>query len=236
VYQLLESLAFIHLHKICHRDIKPENILYDKEEHSVKLIDFGISRKLIDRGRKKEMLTLTGTPYYRAPEMFEGGGYDEKVDIWALGVTMYKLMAGVTPFESEYHSETIANIIRGEIAFPEEVESRFSKSCRNLVLRLLKKRADRLTAEEALRDMWFLDVQKRQKEEEFELTLSANNMLSNFSTDWLNNNSLVATNNSNMHPRKKDQGKEKPALLKEGKSFRDMLAIDEEESMIYGCE
>ena len=46
------------------------------------------------------MLTLTGTPYYRAPEMFEGGGYDELVDMWALGVTIYKLMAGVTPFES----------------------------------------------------------------------------------------------------------------------------------------
>ncbi len=68
------------------------------------LIDFGISKKLVDRGRKKDMLTLTGTPYYRAPEMFEGGGYDEMVDLWALGITMYKLMVGVTPFESEYHS------------------------------------------------------------------------------------------------------------------------------------
>lgn len=64
------------------------------------------------------MLTLTGTPYYRAPEMFEGGGYDERVDLWALGVTMFKLMTGVTPFESEYHSETIANIMRGEYGFP----------------------------------------------------------------------------------------------------------------------
>ncbi len=44
------------------------------------------------------MLTLTGTPYYRAPQMFSGGGYDEKVDLWALGVSMYKLMTGVTPF------------------------------------------------------------------------------------------------------------------------------------------
>lgn len=70
MYQLLETLAFIHQQKICHRDIKPENILYDRGNSSVKLIDFGISKKLVDRGRKKEMLTLTGTPYYRAPEMF----------------------------------------------------------------------------------------------------------------------------------------------------------------------
>ncbi len=46
------------------------------------------------------MLTLTGTPYYRAPEMFMGGGYDERVDIWALGVMIYKLIAKSTPFES----------------------------------------------------------------------------------------------------------------------------------------
>lgn len=64
------------------------------------------------------MLTLTGTPYYRAPQMFSGGGYDQKVDLWALGVTMYKLMTGVTPFESEYHSQTISNIIKGEFSFP----------------------------------------------------------------------------------------------------------------------
>ncbi len=62
------------------------------------IIDFGVSKKLIDRGRKRDMLTLTGTPYYRAPEMFEGGGYDEMVDMWALGVTIYKLITKTTPF------------------------------------------------------------------------------------------------------------------------------------------
>lgn len=69
------------------------------------------------------------------------------VDLWALGVTMFKLMTGATPFESEYHSETIANIIRGEFSFPAEAENRYSKGCRNLVYRLLKRREERLTAE-----------------------------------------------------------------------------------------
>ncbi len=66
------------------------------------IIDFGISKKLVNRGRKADMLTITGTMYYRAPEMFEGGGYDEMVDLWALGATIYKLMTGYTPFESIY--------------------------------------------------------------------------------------------------------------------------------------
>lgn len=55
------------MQKICHRDIKPENILYDPLKQHAVLIDFGISKKLVDRGRKRDMLTLTGTPYYRAP-------------------------------------------------------------------------------------------------------------------------------------------------------------------------
>lgn len=73
---MLEALTFIHAQKICHRDIKPENILYDEVNKSVKIIDFGISKKLMNRGRDTDMLTITGTLYYRAPEMFEGGGYD----------------------------------------------------------------------------------------------------------------------------------------------------------------
>lgn len=103
----------MHWHKICHRDIKPENILYDEKEQKIILIDFGISKKTTKRNIKREMLTVTGTPYYRAPEMFEGGGYDELVDVWALGITVFKLMTGITPFESESHAETISNIIKG---------------------------------------------------------------------------------------------------------------------------
>lgn len=121
VYQLLDTLKYIHQNKICHRDIKPDNILYHRERKSIKIIDFGISKKVEERGRKREMLTLTGTPYYRAPEMFEGGGYDEMVDMWALGVTIFRLMTGHTPFESEYHSETISNIVKGELVFPEKL-------------------------------------------------------------------------------------------------------------------
>jgi len=45
--------------------------------------------------------------------MFTGGGYTEKVDIWSTGITIYKLITGHTPFESEYHSKTIENIMNG---------------------------------------------------------------------------------------------------------------------------
>lgn len=69
------------------------------------------------RGCYEKMLTITGTPYYRAPEMFEGSGYTEKADSWATGISLFKLICGYTPFESEYHSDTIENIRNAEVHF-----------------------------------------------------------------------------------------------------------------------
>lgn len=76
IYQLINTLVYIHSQNICHRDIKPDNILYDHTNKKIKIIDFGISKKIIERDTKKDMLTITGTLYYRAPEMFLGGGYN----------------------------------------------------------------------------------------------------------------------------------------------------------------
>jgi calcium-dependent protein kinase len=70
----------------------------------VKVIDFGISKKTFQRGSRRDMLTIIGTSQYLAPEVLLGGGYDERVDLWSIGVTLYQLVAGQTPFFSEYHS------------------------------------------------------------------------------------------------------------------------------------
>lgn len=122
IFQILITLRYIHQKKICHRDVKPENILYNKVNQSIKLIDFGISKKIEERGRKRDMLTPTGTPFYRAPQILEGGGYDQMVDMWALGVTMFKMMTGYTPFQSEYHIDTITNILKAEVTFPSKLK------------------------------------------------------------------------------------------------------------------
>ncbi len=84
------------------------------------------------------MLTITGTLFYRAPEMFTGGGYDEKVDIWSAGVLLFKLVAGRTPFESEYHSQTISNILNAAPDFPVAFTA-YSPSLITLITRILCK-------------------------------------------------------------------------------------------------
>lgn len=94
------------------------------------------------------MLTPTGTLIYKAPEMFEGGGYDEKIDLWALGVIMYELVTGRNPFLSEYMADTIKNIQTLDVDFKEEVWGDYSKICIDLIAHLLKRdKKERLSAE-----------------------------------------------------------------------------------------
>lgn len=102
------------------------------------------------------MLTNTGTYYYKAPEMFLGGGYTEKVDNWAVGISLYEMITGVTPFASEYFSETIDNILRKELDFEREQFSVYDPLLRDLLCRLLKRNPkERMSCEQAKKHLWF---------------------------------------------------------------------------------
>ena len=95
--------------------MQPENLLLTTKgpDAILKLADFGISKIL-----SEEMLnTNCGTPIYMAPEIWMGLPYDEKVDIWSLGVVMYYLLSGHHPFEGDNES-LIENIRDGELKFP----------------------------------------------------------------------------------------------------------------------
>lgn len=93
---------YCHKLGIVHRDLKPENILFDskKENSTIKIIDFGASAKLLKQGDK--LNKRIGTPFYVAPEVL-AANYNEKCDIWSLGVIMYILLCGYPPFFG--HSE-----------------------------------------------------------------------------------------------------------------------------------
>lgn len=94
--KLAKALYYLHCYGIIHRDIKPENILMtdDSEEAEPKILDFGLSKIIGPQVKCKE---FHGTLYYAAPEVLLNKDYDNKVDIWALGVICYSLLIGQLP-------------------------------------------------------------------------------------------------------------------------------------------
>jgi len=95
-----------------HRDLKPENVLIDKElNNSLKIIDFGTS---VQFDKQKEVLKTThGTSYYIAPEVLQKK-YDERCDVWSIGVILYILLSGKPPFDGENDDEITEQVKIGE--------------------------------------------------------------------------------------------------------------------------
>lgn len=83
----------MHEQNICHRDIKPENIIFNPDTNTIKLIDFGISSNFKEKGYSEK----TGTEMFMAPEMQQNKSYNEKIDIWGVGLIMCLLCIGKIP-------------------------------------------------------------------------------------------------------------------------------------------
>eukprot|EP01017_Pseudomicrothorax_dubius_P024218 TRINITY_DN2577_c0_g1_i2.p2 TRINITY_DN2577_c0_g1~~TRINITY_DN2577_c0_g1_i2.p2 ORF type:complete len:342 (+),score=75.02 TRINITY_DN2577_c0_g1_i2:576-1601(+) len=151
--QVLSAVVYCHRHKIVHRDIKPENVLFesDREDSLLKVIDFGTSRTF-DPSQK--MNQKFGTPYYIAPEVLRRK-YDEKCDVWSLGVMLYIILCGYPPFNGRNDKEIMDKVSKGAFAFSGEEWTNVSPEAKKLIKRMLEyDPATRCTAEEAMADPW----------------------------------------------------------------------------------
>ncbi len=184
--QVFAGINYCHMKRIVHRDLKPENLLLEanvsasdlggKTKFKVKLIDFGTSQ-LYEDGQK--LTERYGTPYYIAPEVLKKN-YNEKCDVWSLGVILYILLVGYPPFNGSEDSQIIAAVKKGKYTVDEPEWDDVSEEAQDLVRKCLTyDPAKRISAEDALRHPWYKKYAKHEKVEK-QLASTALNNLKNF--------------------------------------------------------
>lgn len=157
--EVTAALEYLHLMGFIYRDLKPENILLHQSGH-IMLSDFDLSKQssnaanpaLIASTRSSTSLpqldtnacingfrtnSFVGTEEYIAPEVIWGKGHTSAVDWWTLGIFIYEMLFGITPFKGSTRNQTFSNILKNEVQFPDY--NQVSNSCKSLIRKLLIK-------------------------------------------------------------------------------------------------
>ena len=155
IHKLSTAVFFLHEYGVVHRDLKPENILMtdNSSNADIRLVDFGLG-KIIGPG---EMCTDPfGTFSYVAPEVLKEKPYSFKVDLFAIGIISYLLVAGFLPFDHETSEKEIARqTVYEPTPFPNSVWKNISNEARMFVDNLLQKNPDkRMGIQEVLQHKW----------------------------------------------------------------------------------
>lgn len=137
---LARALDHAHTAGVIHRDIKPENIMIDRAGRP-RLMDFGLAR-VRDTQRMTVTGTLMGSPAHMAPEIVEGGDYDGRVDIFALGTVLYFLCTSHLPFEAENPASLLRKILEGEYTPAIDHNERVLSPLNDIIDRMLARDPD----------------------------------------------------------------------------------------------
>jgi serine/threonine protein kinase len=156
------AIDYCHKKKVAHRDIKPQNVFLHEEgdDTSVRVANFGFAKKVM---KENSLQTLCGTANYVAPEILNKAcqGYDQRCDIWSLGVFTYVLLGGYPPFEG-VHDNLADEIMRGQYVFDEEYWSEISDSAKRMISRmLLVDPKERISLSKALACKWMETEEER---------------------------------------------------------------------------
>lgn len=146
---LLDAITAAHESGITHRDLKPDNIMISQNGH-VKVLDFGLAKLVqeatvdpnqtmtIDDGQTKEGRIL-GTAAYMSPEQAEGKAIDHRSDIFSLGVILYEMVTGKSPFKGDSHVSTLSAVLRDDPTSISELKSNLPTHLGRVISRCLAK-------------------------------------------------------------------------------------------------
>lgn len=138
-YEVCKGLQHAHEKGVIHRDMKPGNILISNQGE-VKLVDFGIATSLehSEEGLTRDGMTL-GTPSYIPPEQIDNAKtVDRRADIYSLGVVLYEMLTGKTPFPGSFTAETIALIHKGKYTPPKRVNPKVAPGLAKIIAKSMK--------------------------------------------------------------------------------------------------
>lgn len=160
IIQTIEIIKYLHSLNIIYRDIKPENILLDKD-YNVKLCDYGWATYFTPG---KFLTVYCGTPEYVSPEMLKKYPYNEKVDIWGIGVLIFELVFGYAPFSSNFNEDRYNNIKSGKIKWPDDLNEEYQK-IKDLIEKILKVNPnDRISLNDIENHPWLKNTFLKMKE------------------------------------------------------------------------
>lgn len=134
-----DALAYAHSQGLVHRDIKPHNILLSAADHRIKLSDFGLARAASSSSHLTMSGQIMGTPHYMSPEQAESKEVTDKSDVYSLGITLYHMLTGETPFIGDTPISVAVQHIAKQVVFPEERFKAFPKELVSVLKRMVAK-------------------------------------------------------------------------------------------------
>uniref|UniRef100_A0A671XQM9 protein kinase C n=1 Tax=Sparus aurata TaxID=8175 RepID=A0A671XQM9_SPAAU len=148
------GLQFLHDHKIVYRDLKLDNLLLDTEGY-VKIADFGLCKE--GMGFRDRTSTFCGTPEFLAPEVLTETSYTRAVDWWGLGVLIFEMLVGESPFPGDDEEEVFDSIVNDEVRYPRFLSTEAISIMRRLLRRSPERRlgAGERDAEEVKKHLFF---------------------------------------------------------------------------------
>jgi Protein kinase domain/Inner membrane component of T3SS, cytoplasmic domain len=141
IRQTAKALEYAHSQRLIHQDIKPDNIMIGPN-NQVKLADLGISKTFDEVESEEGPKRVMGTPHYMAPEAALGKKIDHRVDIYALGATLYHLLTGKTPYSGTSATEVLKAHVMDPLPAIEDINPDVPPDVCALVERLVAKKAD----------------------------------------------------------------------------------------------